>query len=172
MICEMCGKDVPATRSMMVEGTKLNLCGGCARFGDSDRRNVAPGSNGGSSYSGSNNAVIQERLEKRERRMQTRDIYSANGGVELISDYGDVVRRAREKRGLTAEKFAESINERKGTIDRIESQTLVPDDKLITKLEKALGVKLKEAVQDGGIVSGGQKSQGMTLGNFIKVEKK
>lgn len=172
MICEMCGKDVPATRPMMVEGTRLNLCGGCAKFGDSDRRNAAPGSGSGSSYSGSNSAIIRERLEKRERRMQTRDIYSANGGVELIGNYGEIVRKAREKKNLTAEKFAESVNERKGTIDRIESQSLVPDDKLIAKLEKALGIKLKEAVQDGGVVSGGQKSQGMTLGNFIKTEKK
>lgn len=171
MICEMCGKDAPC-RAMMVEGTRLNLCPNCARFGDSDKRNTIPGSNGGAVYNGSNNAVIQQRLEKREKRMQTRDIYSANGGVELIDDYGDVVRRAREKLGLTSEKFAESINERKGTIDRIESQSLVPDDKLITKLEKALNIKLKEAMKEGGVVGGGQKSQGMTLGNFIKVEKK
>ena len=32
-------------------------------------------------------------------------------------------------------------------------------------------IKLKEAVQEGGAVSGSQKSQGMTLGNFIKTEK-
>ena len=115
---------------------------------------------------------IKERLEKRERRMQTRDIYSANGGVELITDYGNVVRKAREKTGLNAEDFAKSINEKKGTIVKIESQTLVPDDKLIAKLEKALNIKLKEAMTDGGTVGGGQKSQGMTLGNFIKVEKK
>lgn len=171
MICEMCGKDAPC-RAMMVQGAKLNLCPNCSKFGDSDKRNVTPGSNNGASYSGSNNAIIQERLEKRERRMQTRDIYSANGGVELIADYGEVIRKAREKRGLTAEEFAQSINEKKGTIVKIESQDLVPDDKIIVKLEKALSIKLKEAIKEGGVVGGGQKSQGMTLGNFIKVEKK
>ena len=171
MICEMCGNNVPSTRAFMVEGTMLNLCPNCSRFGDSYRSSNRI--DDGSSHAGSgNNTVIKERLEKRERRMQTRDIYSANGGVELITDYGTVVRKAREKKGLTAEDFAKSINEKKGTIVKIESQTLVPDDKLIAKLEKALSIKLKEAMTDGGTVGGGQKSQGMTLGNFIKVEKK
>ena len=116
-------------------------------------------------------SVIEERLERRERRMQTRDIYAANGGVELIDNYGAVVRKARLKTGMTEEQFAKSINEKKGTILKIEAQSLIPDDKLISKLEKALGIKLKEAVQEGGAVSGSQKSQGMTLGNFIKTEK-
>ncbi len=149
----------------------LNLCPNCSKFGDSykpsNRSDDRPGYAGGA-----NNTVIQERLEKRERRMQTRDIYSANGGVELITDYGEVVRKAREKKGMTAEEFAKSINEKKGTIVKIESQNLVPDDKLIAKLEKALSVKLKAAMTEGGTVGGGSKSQGMTLGNFIKTEKK
>ena len=54
----------------------------------------------------------------------------------------------------------------------VTTQNLVPDDKLVAKLEKALNIKLKETVQSGGQVSGGAKSQTMTLGNFIKVEKK
>ncbi len=171
MICEMCGNNVPATRACMVEGTMLNLCPNCSKFGDSYKPSNRSDERSGYS-GGTNNAVIKERLERREKRMQTRDIYSANGGVELITDYGEVVRKAREKKGLTAEEFAKSINEKKGTIVKIESQTLVPDDKLISKLEKALSIKLKEAMTDGGTVGGGQKSQGMTLGNFIKVEKK
>lgn len=149
----------------------LNLCPGCSRFGDS----CAPTNRMDSSIGASNDsysAVIDDRLQKRQRRMQTRDIYSANGGVELIQDYGNVIRKAREKKGLTAEEFAQSINEKKGTITKIESQALVPDDKLISKLEKALGIKLKEAMKEGGVISGGSKSAGMTLGNFIREEKK
>lgn len=172
MICEMCGKDVPGTRPMMVEGTKLNLCPNCARFGDSYKPSNRMDEGSVYSSGGVNRSVIEERLEKRERRMQTRDIYASSGGVELLSDYGAVVRKARLKTGMTEEEFAKSINEKKGTILKVESQTLVPDDKLVAKLEKALSIKLKEVVQDGGSVAGGSKSEGMTLGNFIKTEKK
>ena len=170
MICEMCGKDVPATRPMMVQGAKLNLCSNCAKFGDSYKPSNRS-DDGHYASGGGNMSVIEERLERRERRMQTRDIYAANGGVELIDNYGAVVRKARLKTGMTEEQFAKPINEKKGTILKIEAQSLIPDDKLISKLEKALGIKLKEAVQEGGAVSGSQKSQGMTLGNFIKTEK-
>ncbi len=167
----MCGKDVPNTLSMMVEGTKLNLCPSCAKFGDSHGPSNRS-DNGAYPSTGANRAAIEERLEKRERRMQTRDIYAANGGTELISDYGAVVRKARQKAGMNEEDFARSINEKKGIILKVESQSLVPDDKLVTKLEKALNIKLKEVIKDGEVVGGGPKSNGMTLGNFIKVEKK
>lgn len=162
MICEMCGKDVPITKPMMVESSKLNLCPNCARFGDEYK---------GSSVSPSSpvpKSVIEDRLQRRERRMQTRDIYSASTR-ELIDDYGTAIRNAREAKGLDMEEFAKSIFERKGTIARIEANDLVPDDKLIGKLEKALDICLKEEVQSGGQVGGSNKSsEGMTLSNFIK----
>ncbi len=167
----MCGKDVPSTLSMMVEGSKLNLCPSCAKFGDSYRPSNRL-DDGAYPSAGANRAAIEERLEKRERRMQTRDIYAANGGTELISDYGAVVRKARQKTGMNEEDFAKSINEKKGTILKVESQSLTPDDKLVAKLEKALNIKLKEVIKDGEVYGGGSKSNSMTLGNFIKVEKK
>jgi putative transcription factor len=158
----MCGKEVPVTKPMLVEGTKLNLCPNCARFGDDYKASsAAPGSPVPKS-------VIEERLQKRERRMQSRDVYSSTT-KELIEDYGRAVREAREAKGMDQEEFAKSILERKGNIARIEANDLVPDDKMIAKLEKALGISLREDVQSGGQVGGGnRRSEGMTLSNFIK----
>ncbi len=167
MICEMCGREVETTRPMIVEGTKLNLCFGCMKFGDDYK---APRDDNGSTITG--NAVIQQRLEKRERRMQTKDIYAGTASVEIVENYGEVIRNARVRKGMDMDAFAKSISEKKGTLVKIEAQNLIPDDKLLAKLEKALNIKLKETVQSGGQVSGGGSSQGMTLGNFIKVEKK
>jgi len=160
----MCGKEVPITKPMMVEGSKLNLCQNCARFGDEYKEtNSSPGTPVPKS-------VIEGRLQRRERRMQTRDIYSSTTR-ELIDDYGAVIRNAREAKGLDLDDFSKSIFERKGTIARIEANDLVPDDKLITKLEKALDICLKEDVQSGGQAGvGGKKSESMTLSNFIKKE--
>lgn len=163
MICEMCGKEVPVTKTVIVEGTRLNVCPSCARFGEDYR---ASSSNGAPVTQ----SVIEERLQKRERRMQSKDIYSGSTSVELVDDYGGVIREARVAKGMDLDQFAASILEKKGTLAKIESNNLIPDDKLIKKIEKALGVKLTEAVQSGVTVGAGNNSNKMTLGNFIKKE--
>jgi len=164
MICEMCGKEVPITKPMLVEGIKLSLCLDCARFGDEYKGPNPPPS------AAVQKSVIEQRLQRRERRMQTRDVFSVSSR-ELIDDYGGVVKAAREAKGMDIDEFAKSILERRGNIARIEANDLVPDDKMINKLEKALNITLKEEVQSGAQVGGGGKqSEGMTLSNFIKKE--
>jgi len=162
MICEMCGKEVPLTRTVVVEGSRLNVCPNCAKFGEDYRANQS-----GAPISSS---VIDQRLEKREKRMKTKDIYAGTSSTELVDDYGAVIREAREAKGMDIEKFSASILEKKGTISKVESGSLVPDDKLIKKIEKALGIKLTETVQSGVTVGGGPSNNKMTLGNFIKKE--
>ena len=164
MICEMCGKDVPSTKPVFIERSKLNVCPNCAKFGDEYRGSQKSGSAPAPSAS-----VIEQRLERREKRMRTRDIYEGTESTQLIGDYGDVIREARMAKGMDLEQFAASISEKKGTLAKIESYDLVPDDKIRKKLEKALGVKLTEAVVSGGSIGGGQSSK-MTLSNFIRKE--
>lgn len=163
MLCEMCGKSVPTTRTVIVEGSRLNVCPNCARFGEDYR---APGS-GAAPVS---QTVIEERLQKRERRMQSKDIYSGMATVELVDDYGGVIREAREAKGMDRKQFAASISEKEITISKIESNSLVPDDKIIKKIEKALDIKLTETVQSGVSMGPGGTTNRMTLGNFIKKE--
>ena len=102
MICEMCGKDVPQTRAVLVEGTKLNVCPGCAKFGEDYRAQAS----GGAAVS---ETVVDQGLERRERRMKCKDIYAGTTSVELIGDYGGAIRAAREARGMDLEQFAASI---------------------------------------------------------------
>lgn len=160
MICEMCGKDVPVTKAVIVSGAKLNVCPNCSKFGEDYRANQS-----GAPITSS---VIEQRLEKRERRMGTKDIYAGTSSIELVEDYGGVIREAREAKGMDLETFAASILEKKGTISKIESNSLAPDDKIIKKIEKALGIKLTETVQSGVSVGGGNNQNKMTLGNFMK----
>ena len=151
------------TKTVIVEGSRLNVCPGCARFGEVYR---ASSSNGAPVTQ----TVIEERLQKRERRMQSKDIYAGSASVELVDDYGGVIREARVAKGMDLDQFAASILEKKGTLAKIESNNLIPDDKLIKKIEKALGIKLTETVQSGVTVGGGNGRNNMTLGNFIKKE--
>src|SRR5881397_4015140 len=68
MLCELCGNDVPRTKTVVVEATVLAVCPSCARFGTevgapAVRRKATP-------------PVIAERLEARRRRMTPRDVYT------------------------------------------------------------------------------------------------
>jgi putative transcription factor len=114
-----------------------------------------------------NASVIEERLQKREKRMQTKDVYATSGSVEIIDDYGKVIKDARTAAGMDIEQFAASIFEKKGIIAKVEANDLVPDEKLMRKIEKALNIKLTEVVQAS---AGTNKAPGakMTLENFIK----
>lgn len=166
MICEMCGKDVPQTREVIVDGARLTVCPGCARFGE------AAGPSASRTGAPVTQTVIDQRLERRERRMQSKDIYSSGfATVELVDDYGGVIRRAREARGMDLKTFANEIQERQGLLAKVEANNQVPDDKLIRKIEKALDIKLTEAVESGGTTGRG-RSDGMTLGNFVRKERR
>lgn len=163
MICELCGKEGP-TREAIISGARLQVCQSCARFGELS-------GSGGSSGSGApvSQSVIDQRLEKRKRRMQSKDIYAGTTSVELIDDYGGAIRRAREAQGKDLKDFANEIQEKQGILAKIEANDLVPDEKLMKKLEKALNIKLTETVETGGSTQGA-RAGGMTLANFIKKE--
>ena len=163
MICEMCGKDVPATKPVFIERTKLNLCGACARFGDEQRESKGVAQKGPSAQ------AIEQRLQSRERRMQTRDIYSGKESRHLMDEYGEAIRTARMRKGLSQEDFAASIGIKKGMLSKIEANDLIPEDKLVARIEKALGISLMEEVAYSGGTQSGSSGK-MTLQDFIRRE--
>ncbi|MDR2866282.1 MAG: multiprotein bridging factor aMBF1 [Methanomassiliicoccaceae archaeon] len=165
MLCELCGKEAGVTKPIFIEGTKLHVCQNCMRFGEESK---AQAGKAGTAPAPSA-IVIEERLQRREKRMQTKDVYANTQSTELVDDYGKVIRDARTAAGMDLEQFAASIYEKKGIIAKIEANDLVPDEKLMRKIEKALNIRLTETVQ---AVTGGNKSAGskMTLENFIRKE--
>lgn len=166
--CEMCGKNV-GTRAYTVQGVRMNLCIDCSKFGA--EYNDPRASSSARSSPSTTDSVIQERLEKRERRMKTKDIYTGTESTVLREDAGKVVGDAIRATGMSVKDFSASIGEKELTISKIINGALVPNDKIIAKLEKALGVKLYEAVTTAQMQSSGQ-STGMTLGSFIRTGKK
>ncbi|MEM3876096.1 MAG: helix-turn-helix domain-containing protein, partial [Candidatus Micrarchaeaceae archaeon] len=70
---------------------------------------------------------------------------SDNDEIEqIIDDYGETIRRARESMGLSLKVLAELLNEKESFLARIEKQKTTPNSKLIEKLEKTLNIKLIE----------------------------
>jgi len=158
MICELCGRDVPRLKKVVIEGVIMNVCNECAKFGKEIKGNEIP-----KEVKYLPPEVVKERLEKKHRRRRD---YLDEEEV-LVEDYPEVVRRARERKGLTQEELAKRILEKKTVISKIERGEMRPDEKLIKKLEKALDIKLKEKV--AVTYKKDSKSSGaLTLGDLLK----
>ena len=65
------------------------------------------------------------------------------GDIQVGLDLGLVVQQARHKVGLMQRDLAAKINERPALISAIEQGKLIPDQRIICKLERALGVHLR-----------------------------
>jgi putative transcription factor len=158
MICELCGKP-GETRPTFIEGTQLRLCKECQKFGD--KKSAA-------SPESATKIVIASRLEQRERRMRTKDVYKEEESWELVDDYPERIRKGREAKGWKQEVLGAKINEKHNVISRVEAGSLKPTDDLVRKLEKALSIVLMEKVPlikaEPKAVSG----KTLTLGDLIK----
>lgn len=134
MNCEMCGRKASKLINVEIEGTEMKTCADCAKFGKEimikRKTNVPPN--------------VEEALQKRSRKIQSRDIFSEEGEMDLAFDYSQRIRKARNALGLTQEELGKKINEKKSVITKLESGHIRPDEKIIRKLEKVLDITLKE----------------------------
>jgi putative transcription factor len=90
--------------------------------------------------------------------------------VELVENFGAVIRRARENLGLSREALAAMLGVKETVLRRIEAGQLQPDLALAKRLERALGVRLLvEAAEEGVAKSGGRVERGLTLGEVAEI---
>ena len=141
MLCEMCGKEVPATTRIRLGRTVLGVCPDCAKFGEvvdpppppaaaapPGRRPVPPAG---------------ARAPGGGRRMEERDLYREIGEMELAPDWAKRVRVAREARTWTPEVLGKKLNEKKSVVLKIESGSFRPPDALVRKIEHLLQIRLR-----------------------------
>jgi len=163
MQCEMCGQEVPVCKRVKIEKIVMQVCSNCARFGD-EVAMKAPAKVVTS-------AVVSQRLERRENRPVFRDVFDAQDtGDAMVTDFARKITVARNSKGLTKKEFATKINEKLSVVVKLERGELNPDDKLMKKLEHALGISLKEKVSDVKVEKRAY-NQGMTLADFVEKEK-
>lgn len=93
---------------------------------------------------------------------------------EVVPDYADRVRQARERLGLTQKALADMVKESENTIKRIESGRLVPTIALARKLESVLSIKLLEPVVDSAQAQlpNPAKMKELTLGDVVSLKKR
>lgn len=166
MQCEMCGKEVPRTRKVIIERTEMSVCSDCAKFG----KEATPEAKKAAGVQGS----VGDRLAARQRRMTSGQDALAGGEEELVEDFGPRIKRAREKKGWTREQLADKIGQPVPTVTKFESGDMVPSDRALQSIERTLGVKLKEKVDKAFIPQrpDASKPSGLTLGDLIKEAQK
>jgi putative transcription factor len=103
-------------------------------------------------------------------RRQRRDLFDRMKD-ELIENYAEAIKNARESRHLTQEELAGKISEKANIIRKVERGELVPEEELVKKLEKALDIKLTEGVEEPQSQQRRGESRGLTLGDLINVRK-
>lgn len=163
MECEICGKSVPEHNPIRarIEGSVMVVCKECSKLGKIQKAPPKP-------------KFRKQEKTKNKSNAKPRS-YSRNDEPteELIEDFSDEVRRAREAKNWSREDLGRKINERVSVITRIETGKMTPDIKLTKKLEKALNVKLLEKVNNVDLNQFINTSSGeRTLGNIMKIKRK
>ncbi len=159
MQCEICGSDIKGNPiRATVEGTVLDVCGKCARYGKPQDK-WSP---------------VSRKISPTEKVIAThkprRDVFDKLQD-EIIPDYAHVIKKARESQGLTIEELASKMMEKAALIRKIEREELIPEDTIRKKLESTLNIKLTEkfSSQDQ---RGGGFIRGTTLGDVAVIRKK
>jgi putative transcription factor len=162
MECEICGKPVPEHNPIRakIEGSVMVVCKECSKLGTIQKAPPKP-------------RYVQQK-NKPQKNTKNRN-YSRRDepSEELIEDFSNEVRKARESKDWSREDLGRKINERVSVITRIETGKMTPDIKLTKKLEKALNIKLLEKVDNVDLNQFINSSSGeRTLGNIMKIKRK
>lgn len=145
MECALCGRDVERLNKAEVEGTVIEVCDRCVRFG----------------------RVIEEPVYRTIKRKI--EFKALREEAELIPRYGQAVKEARQAKGLRRDEFAKKINEKESVIKRIEMQQMEPDERLVKKIESFLGIKLMEKYEEKLRTMKRKKSE-LTVGDVAEAE--
>ena len=154
MRCEICGKKiVEKPIKTKIEGSIMLTCKDCSKFGKVQREPSKPKRPGAA----------------RGIKRQYKPVEPVN---EVLENYNEIIRMAREKKGWSREELGEKIYEKASVVSRIESGKMVPDIKLAKKFERILNVKLIEKTNDVTQEDVGPSNvKGATIGDIARIKR-
>ena len=170
MRCEVCGRKIRENpMRVIIEGAKLTVCVECSKHGKVSWEEQ-PKPNPIISTPTSSYTPIQRPIQIKKRKIQSR----VDTSQELVEDYADVIRLAREKLGLNTEELGLKINEKESFLKKIETGKAAPTELLISKLEHFLKITLLIPVPDEKTTQTTAKAvdREMTLGDIMPITKK
>jgi len=165
--CEMCGAETGSPKTVKIEGAELDVCDDCADFGTEVRtQETSSTSTKYSTSSSSSSSSASSSSGGGGGGGSRRDMFDEMD--EVVQDYDDRIRNARESEGLTQEELADQLNEKSSLIRKLERGGVLPSDTVQRKLEKALGLTLSEGGGGDSEWSSDSATGGTTLGDVVK----
>jgi len=169
--CEMCGTETPSPKTVKVEGAELDVCDQCASFGtevktadsSSTSTKYSTGSDSGSSGSSSSAGPSSGGGGSSRRRSDMFDRMD-----DLVQDYGERIRSARESRGMSQADLADELNEKASLIRKLERGDTLPSDDVQRELEGFLDITLTGGDVDDADWESGTDASTRTLGDVVE----
>jgi len=154
MRCEICGKKIIGKPvKTKIESSIMLTCNECSKFGKVQK--TPPTSTG-----------------KRTPTQRRKTFRPREPAYEVVEDFNTLIRESREKKGWSREDLGEKVYEKVSVINRLESGRMVPDLKLVRKLEGSLGIKLLEKTEETqNDELGGSNVRGATIGDIATIKR-
>ena len=149
----MCGRNEPLVK-IETEGTTLDVCKACSRFGKIVRAPKKVYSN-------------KPRTFSKSAVPQTEQI--------IVADYYVRIKNARESKGLKQNEVAEQLGEKESLYNQLERGHKRPSIPTAKKLEKFFKITLIEEFTnkiDATIAKAPMGKQGLTIGDMIRMKLK
>jgi len=159
--CEVCGHEIfgqPYYR--VIEGGRMTVCGRCAQFSNQEWDPRKP------------MAQPRRRRTAANARPRRRSDIEVAESTELVENYGELIRKTRQRKGMTVEDFAKKLSEKESVIKKLEKEQLNPTMTLVRKVERALGITLIEEAEVGTGTVLTRPMGPRTLGDMIKLKTK
>lgn len=167
MRCEVCGRKIRTdpTRAL-IEGAILTVCFECSKHGKKISDEEVNRKSNLLKKPSTPFVIKSVRKRKIEAKVELTQ--------ELVSDYASQIRKAREKLNLSHEDLGKKINVKASVLSKLETGKMEPTNKLVSKLEHSLKLKLLIPISKEEIPSAFSKSSNrkMTMGDLIQFSKK
>jgi len=163
--CEVCGRRIYGKpNNVIIEEAKLTVCSECAKLGKDTWEEPKP-----------KLAVPRLRAPPIQFRASPKKVPEPIvDTTQLVDGFEAKIRQAREKLGLTHEDLGKRINEKVSLLRKVETGKMKPDNKLASRLEHALKVKLIVPATEGKVPQtkmAKQANRELTLGDLIQLNK-
>ncbi len=148
MQCDMCGKE-DKLYLVKIEGTELSVCRDCSRYG-----------------------VVLSKPKEQPKVKKKKIVKEEKPEIieSVVDNFNKLIKSKREQLGLKQDELAAKLAERVSLLQKIETGSFTPSLDMARKLEKNLGIRLIEKIEDKSVPLEKQKGKKLTIGDVIKLK--
>jgi putative transcription factor len=156
MNCDLCGSKREPFYKGRVEEVSMTLCDDCKNVGEDVKQ--VPSS-----------VAVNKKTPTTQSSTRIRTTPEHKEIIQIIRpNYPQIIKRAREYKGLKQEDFAKIIAEKASVIHSLESGKHTPSIDLARKLERHLGITLIEQHEEQSRANIKSSSIPLTIADLIK----